>query len=91
MKIYLARPISGSSFEEVSNYYTEAQSTFENWGFSVLHPMTGKSYLRTELKFKAEGYGTPISGNHAILERDLWMVRQSDVVYLDLTGAKLCL
>jgi nucleoside 2-deoxyribosyltransferase len=50
--------------------------------------MTGKGYLRTELKLKAHGFDNPISTNHAIVKRDQWMIGQSDIVLVDLTGAE---
>jgi nucleoside 2-deoxyribosyltransferase len=50
--------------------------------------MTGKSYLRTELEFKSNGYGNPVSTNHAILSRDKWMVGQCDIFLCDLTYAR---
>jgi len=49
--------------------------------------MTGKGYLRCAKEFKAHGYGTPLSSNHAIYKRDKWMVRNCNVFLLDLTGA----
>ena len=87
MKIYLARPISGQSYETVVDYYADLSSHMKDVGFTVLCPMTGKQHLRTEVEFKAHGYGNPTSTNHAIIERDRWMVSQSDIVYANLTGA----
>lgn len=51
--------------------------------------MTGKSYLRNEIEFKAHGYAdNPPSTNHAIFERDKWMVSTCDIVFVDLIGTK---
>jgi hypothetical protein len=58
-------------------------------GFNVLHPMVGKAYMRNEIKFKAEGYGNPLSTNHVIKERDKWMVTMADIVYINLLGTKM--
>jgi len=89
MKIYTAHPISGDSFENVVEYYEGLKEILIQIGFDVLCPMTGKSYLRTEIKFKEHGYeNRPVSTNHAIVERDRWMVGQSDIVLIDLTGAE---
>jgi len=88
MKIYLARPISGHSYEEVTEYYKVTVKELIQAGYEVLCPMNGKTHLRTEIKFKAEGYGDSISSNHAIVERDRWMVEQSDVVYANLLGSE---
>lgn len=87
LKIYLAGPISGQSYEDVVDYYRIASMYFNDIGYTVFHPMTGKGHLRTELKFKAEGYGDPIASNHAILRRDKWMVRQADIILANLLPA----
>lgn len=85
--IYLAHQISGSSYEAVNQYYTDTTQVLEGWGWDVLHPMVGKGQLRTETKFKAHGYdNVPMAANHAIFERDKWMVTQADVVYAHLVG-----
>lgn len=84
MKIYLAHPISGLSYEEVVDYYQWTKHDLERFGFTVLNPMTGKRYLRNELEFKSHGYDNPVSTNHAIWRRDTWMVSQADIIYLNL-------
>jgi nucleoside 2-deoxyribosyltransferase len=88
MKIYLAHPISGLSADEVTGYYSQTVNKLKD-SFEILYPMMGKRYLRNEIKFKAEGYQNPVSTNHAIKERDKWMVQSSDIVFIDFTGAKI--
>ena len=85
--IYLARPISGRTPDEVFDYYSYVRKKLGKF-YDILHPMTGKDYLRTELEFKSEGYFQPASTNHAIVERDSWMVSQCDILFLDLTDAE---
>lgn len=87
MKIYLAHPISGKSYDEVTTYYTYTKRVLEEAGWEVLCPMTGKSYLRNDKKFRPHGYDNPLSTNQAIVARDFWMVNLSDVVYVNLTTA----
>lgn len=87
LSIYCAHPISGLSYEEVVNYYEGIVDYLESIGYDVLHPMTGKAFLRNEKEFKSEGYGTPVSTNQAIKERDQWMVRNADVILVDFAGA----
>jgi nucleoside 2-deoxyribosyltransferase len=84
--LYLAHPISGLSYDQVVDYYRKAK---EDLGlhYDIFCPMTGKGYLRTEINFKAVGYNNPVSTNHAIKERDKWMIKTSDIVFIDLTGA----
>lgn len=83
-KLYIAHPISGLSYEEVMSYYHKVISNLQDY-YEIFHPMLGKEYLRTEIKFKAEGYDNPVSTNHAIVERDHWMVSMVDIVYVDFT------
>lgn len=85
MKIYIAGPISGMSYDEVSSYFRDTKITLEEAGFTVVSPMTGKKELRTELEFRKEGYdNVPVATNHAIYNRDRWMVTQSDIIYANL-------
>jgi nucleoside 2-deoxyribosyltransferase len=86
-KIYLAGPISGKTGPEVVDYFKSMSETLKGIGFDVASPMTGKDSMRTELKFKAEGYGNPVSSNHAIFERDKWMVQNSNIILCNLSTA----
>lgn len=88
MKIYLAGPISGLGYEEVSNYFESTYDKLTQWNYNVFSPMRGKSQLRTEIEFKAHGYeNVPVATNHAIFDRDRWMVKSADVVYANLTNS----
>lgn len=85
--IYCVHPISGLTPDEVFNYYTGIKQRL-SIHYDVLIPMTGKSSLRCETSFKSEGYSKdPLTTNHAIFERDRWMVSQSDIIYANLKGA----
>ena len=89
MKIYLAHPISGLSYDEIMDYYVDTSNYLRDSGYEVLCPMTGKDSLRGEKRFGHEGYDSnPIATNRAILGRDHWMVNQADIVYINLLGAK---
>ena len=88
MKIYTAAPISGYGAEEVFGYFDGITKTLREMGYTPLCPMTGKDYMRCEREFRAQGYGQPLSTNHAIFERDRWMVTQCDIVLMNLTMAK---
>jgi nucleoside 2-deoxyribosyltransferase len=87
MKIYCGHPITGLSFEAIERYYRQMSEVLRSYGYEVFHPMVGKGYLRLERELKPAGYQQPLSTNHAIIERDRWMVMQSDVVYFDFTDA----
>lgn len=88
MKVYLAGPISGKGYDEVINAYKEKSKLLLDAGYEILCPLTGKTYLRNELEFKAHGYENfPVSSNHAIFERDKWMVSQCDIILADLSNS----
>jgi nucleoside 2-deoxyribosyltransferase len=85
MIVYLALPISGRSYDDVVKDIHDSKMILEDWGYTVFQPMTGKGYLRPEIEFKSHGFDNPVSTNHAILERDKWMVINCDVILLDLS------
>ena len=84
-KLYLAHPISISTPDEVFEYYDEMTKILGR-NFEVLSPMICKDHLRCGPELRSEGYGHPVSCNHAVFERDTWMVSQSDIVFCDFTG-----
>lgn len=88
MKIYCAGPITGKSYKEVVEYYKRTVNKLQGYGYQVLFPMCAKSYLINETNLKAGGYDYPLSTDHAIIERDRWMVMQSDVVFVNFFNAK---
>lgn len=88
MKIYVAGSISGKSAEEVFKYFEETKELFEEWGYQVFTPLTAKGHLRTEKIFRAKDYRHPVSTNRAIIGRDRWMVKQADVIYMNLVTAE---
>lgn len=85
MKVYLAGSITGKSYEEVMSIFNYKADKLRSMGYDILSPMTGKAYLRTETTLKPDGYLNPVSTNHAIFERDKWMVNNSDIVLADLS------
>lgn len=87
MKIYLAGPITGKSFDEVMSRYKEKTSLLVDFGYEVLSPMTAKGGLKGVSAFVSTGYAGPVANDHSIFERDRWMVQQADVVLADLSNA----
>jgi nucleoside 2-deoxyribosyltransferase len=87
MKIYLAGPITGKSFDEVINRYREKTSMLVDFGYEVLSPMTAKGGLKGVSAFVSTGQDGPVANDHSIFERDRWMVSQADVVLADLSNA----
>jgi len=85
LSIYLAGPIAGQTGEGVVSRYEEKIAILSDFGYVVYHPMLGKMNLRTEIEFRAGGYDHPIGNDHAIFERDHWMVALVDVILADLS------
>jgi len=88
MIVYLAHPITGLAYDDVMTYFNTLEHQLRLLGYMVLSPMRGKSYLRTEKELKPTGYQIPASTDHAIIERDSWMVSLANIVLVDLTGAE---
>lgn len=89
MIIYLAGPISGESYDQITEKIMDKKRRLMMMGYNVIHPMTGKNYLRNEIKFKAVGYDEfPASTNKAIVGRDRWMVSKCDIILADFFQSK---
>lgn len=90
MKIYVAHQITGLTFDQVVSYYNGMGVFLKGLGYDVLCPMTAKGYLRTDEneRFQPKGYQYPVSTNHAIFERDKWMVEECDVLFCDFTDSE---
>jgi len=87
LKIYLAGPITGLTGEEVISRYEEKIAILSDYGYEVYQPMLGKMNMRTEEQFRSGGYDHPVANDHAIFERDHWMVSSVDVVLADLSNS----
>lgn len=87
LKIYLAGPITGQTGDGVMNAIAEKVAILTDYGYEILHPMIGKTELRTEIEFKSGGYDHPIANDHAIFTRDHWMVSQADIILVDLSNS----
>lgn len=87
LKVYLAGPITGQTGEGVVNAIMEKVAILTDYGYSILHPMMGKTELRTEVEFKSGGYDHPIANDHSIFTRDHWMVSTADIILADLSDS----
>lgn len=89
MKIYCAHPMTGLTVKEVKDYYKDLTKKLEAAGYDVLHPMIGKGDVIGARKFTACGSErNTLTTDKAIKGRDQWMVRQCDVLYVDLNKSK---
>lgn len=94
MIIYLVRPISGCSFEQVINYYEETTEILNEVGNQTLHAMMGKHTFKDEDGnpkmgwFRASDYEDPVSTDRAIIGRDRWMTKKADIIYANFLDAE---
>ena len=86
-KIYAAHSMTGLTGEEVCEYYGKITRTLRHIGLEVLHPLIAKGGLKDRGTIESHGYkDISLARDHAIKERDQWMVSQSDIVLVDLSG-----
>lgn len=84
MLVYLAGPISGTSYGESTSWREDV--TRKIYPHTALSPMRGKSYLSSEEAI-ADFYNTPLSCAKGIVTRDRWDVERCDIVFVNLLGA----
>ena len=91
-KVYLAGPISGLTYGEAALGWREAAKEFLDNKYEDIKsasPMRGKSFLSDRVKITSQAYDdNPISTTQAVLGRDRNDVKTSDVVLMNLLGAK---
>jgi nucleoside 2-deoxyribosyltransferase len=97
-KVYLAGPIAGLTHGKAT--YSWRQEVFDALHKAHLcdnsliteiacySPMRGKKFLADKGVLGSFGYDNPISRTQAILGRDRDDVRKSDLVFMNLIGAK---
>jgi nucleoside 2-deoxyribosyltransferase len=98
-KIYLAGPISDTTFEGAVSWRKMAQKIFKKHGIEGISPMRGKDYFKALLPEDAtfndvydqsthayENLGKPMSTAKAIFRRDRWDVHRCDAVLAHLAG-----
>jgi len=90
LSVYISCPISGRRFSEVFADYDRLTAELRTAGFRILSPMIAKDDFRSlDALAGRQAYAlSPICTPHAIMRRDLWMVRQADVLFCDLTGVE---
>ena len=86
LRVYIAGIITGLTAEDAFKYFDSVKKTLEDFGYDVFTPMSGKDEMRTELRFNPQGHKLPQATKHAIVERDRWMVKNSNIIFCDLSG-----
>jgi len=91
LTVYCAGPITGGDYRSVLSYFERTKQALEGCGMDIvaLHPMVGREHLlrSDEAAESVVVDGGPICTPQAIFQRDRWMIRRSDVVYLNLAAA----
>ena len=84
MKVYLAGPINGISWDECFKWRESASDLLAGYGIEALNPLSGKDVLQGSRKITG---CTEYFTYKEIIERDLWHVRQADLVLVNATRA----
>jgi nucleoside 2-deoxyribosyltransferase len=89
--VYLAGPITGTSYEEATNgWRKEIAAQLDEEGISCLSPMRGCEHLKGTSKFTSleKDYGVnPVTTAAAIVARDRNDVRTCDLMIVNFLGA----
>lgn len=88
MRVYLAGPISGCTYDQCTDWRNEFTKVIEQWGAEALSPMRGKDYLSDGKIIDGSYDETILSNAQAILNRDFWDCCRSDVVLVNVKGAE---
>lgn len=83
---YLAGPITGASYDEATEWRTDAIARLAKHGIVGLSPMRGKAYL-SGLDEIGDHYDEILSTAKGIVARDRWDCQRSDVVIVNFVGA----
>jgi len=92
--IYLAGPITGLTWAEATEWRVEAHNRFADAGitsgnrYQCLSPLRGKEYLKDETDIKHSYDEHQLSSAKMINSRDMFDVRRSDLLIVNLKHAK---
>jgi nucleoside 2-deoxyribosyltransferase len=87
-KVYLAGPITGTSYGEATDWRAKAVRDLEKWGIAGFSPMRGKAYLSKEEELLDAYNDQTMSSITAINIRDYNDTRTSDAILVNLLDAK---
>lgn len=94
MRVYLAGPITGLSYDGCTDWREHAIQHLDQFNIQGLSPLRGKTYLKNE-KSISDNYNesenaliVAMSGQRGIYERDRFDCHRADLVLVNLLGAK---
>lgn len=89
-KVYLAGAISGLSYDEGQDWRTQATKALHEYGIQAYSPLRKKDYLKKlETIPSIVNSSKPLSTHKGIVTRDMYDVQSSDVLLVNLLGAKI--
>lgn len=88
MKVYLAGPISGLTYDKSQEWRHEVAETFANHGVDAYSPLRSKQYLQSYGQLEGSYENHPLSCAKGILSRDRWDVMTADLVLVNLLGTE---
>jgi nucleoside 2-deoxyribosyltransferase len=88
--VYLAGPITGLSYADALDWRAEVRERLAESSPHVecIDPMRAKRHLAGVQRIGPHGHGGALLSSHAVVARDLWDVDRSDVVLMNLSGAR---
>jgi nucleoside 2-deoxyribosyltransferase len=89
MNLYLAGPITGCTYRGATNWRAAFAERAQELGYNVYSPMRGKEHLSRVRRLRPHGYDNPTSTDKAIMRRDSFDVKRSDVIVANLKGATI--
>ncbi len=87
MKVYLAGPISGCSYNEVTTWRYEVRKKLDDHNIKCYSPMRGKNYLSKEEKLQDSYSDHTMSSITGINVRDYNDCRNADAILVNFLGA----
>lgn len=87
MKVYLAGPITGCSYDGCTSWREHVKTTLSKDGIECFSPLRSKIYLREEMEIEPSYDEYPLSTNRGITTRDRWDATRCDVLLVNVIGA----
>lgn len=87
VKVYLAGPITGLTYDQGQDWREHATKAFSEYGILAYSPLRAKQYLRTEGVLGGSYESNPLSTAKGITTRDRNDVLTCDLVLVNFLGA----
>ena len=86
--VYLAGPITGTTYEECTDWREVLIHVFKSAGIESFSPMRTKDYLLKETSVADSYEETVMSSQRGIYARDYYDCRTCDAIFVNLLGAE---